>query len=175
MGRHHASWSSERIGIVSFRAKPSVKNARIGNRCVGGGVAESAMFRRNVLGDDRTCADYDVVADLNIAQQASTSTYEDSVPDYGRLFTYYPRSECPVADGHVLKDNGIALEHRLPVDDDAESVMHKSNAVIHYDLWREIAGVPSAQPTPNDLRGLDVSPVMQAIGDTPHSVIVSVH
>jgi hypothetical protein len=175
MDRYGASWSSEGIGIISFRTKPSVKNARIGNRCVGGGVAESAMLRRDIFGDDSTCADDDVVTDLNIAKQASASTYEDSVPDYGCLFTYYPRSECPVADGHVLKDGGIALEHCLPVDDDAESVMHKPYAVIHYDLWREIAGVPSAQPAPNDLRGLGVSTVMQAIGDTPHSVIASVH
>jgi len=133
------------------------------------------VLRRDILGDDSACADYDVVADLNIPEQARAGTDEDPVPDNGGIFAYYPRPERPIADRHVLKDDGISLEHRLSIDGDAESVMHKADAVIHHDLWGEITGIPSAQPSLNNLSDLGAAAVVETTGKSPHSVITSVH
>jgi hypothetical protein len=53
--------------------------------------------------------------------------------------------------------------------------VYKSNAVIHYNLRRKIACIPSTQPSSNDLGKLGAAAMMKAIGKPPHSVVTCVH
>jgi hypothetical protein len=118
------------------------------------------VLRWDVPGNNGTRTDYDVVTDLNIAQQAGASADENPVSDNWSFLAVDSLPECPIAYRYILKDDSVSLEHCLSIDDDAESVVYKPDAVVHHDLWWKVAGIAAAQPSLDDLRGLSVPPLV---------------
>ena len=74
------------------------------------------MSRRHILRYDGIRPDDHVIANFDIAEHAGACAYKDTVADNGGFPALNSLPKSPISDGHVLKDNRVPLEHRLPID-----------------------------------------------------------